>query len=430
MDAAREYSGGRRGRRWQAFSGRLATTSEGVELALLRAFTGLRVVNLAQLFLAIGGLLPRSPRPKVDLGLALAFAAETAVVLTVAARRRTLRLPALVTADVVFSLVVLLAQPAIADPSRRVNTWDAWGYAITLSCALLLGMASTARWAVAGTAALTAAYLTASLGATAGHPGQRWTVLTNALAFPAFALIGYTTSGFLRRLGTDAETARALARHAGAEAEMERHRRLLHDHAALLSLLSSDAADDPQMRGQLRAQASAAAAAVTTFLSGTPTCGDPPQSLAVLVRRAAAGFPDLPLTVNADLAEHVQLPAHLASTLSSALATLLHNVRLHARATSCTLHADADPSGAAWEVSVRDDGVGFDPATTLPGYGLSRQVRAAANQAGLAVAVATGPGEGTAVTISHPSPAATPASGATWKTGPPAAGWQWPWDRR
>ena len=56
--------------------------------------------------------------------------------------------------------------------------------------------------------------------------------------------------------------------------------------------------------------------------------------------------------------------------LVEALATLLHNVRRYALAQEVVVHVERDE--VSWELVVRDDGVGFDPAQTSLGYGLRR----------------------------------------------------------
>ena len=408
--------------RWRALGEPLETTLQGVELALVRAFSGLRLVNLVQLSLAVQGLLARSPRPALDLVLTAAFTLETIAVIGIGLRRRSLNYPRLVWADVTFGVLVLAGQLLVSDPGNRLGTWDAWGYAVTLSCALLVGMTLPTWQAVLATGVLSTAYLVVTLEGAHGQ-GQQWTAATNCLGYAAFALIGGATSGFLRRLGRDADNARALAAQAGAEAEMERHRRLLHDHAALLSMIGTNAGGD-QLQDALRRQAAAAAHTVSSFLASSPTtAAEPSLWLAELLRQTTAQFPDLPITLNVDLAEQVHLTPTVARTISAAVATLLHNVRVHSSATSCTVHADASESGGAWEVSVRDDGVGFDTSSTLPGFGLARQVRAAAAEAGVAVSIDTAPGMGTMVTLS---------AGQLRPTGEPFAARRgplvrWPW---
>jgi signal transduction histidine kinase len=390
-------------------SGRLDTTSAGVELALVRAFTGLRAINLTQLWLAQSALLLVGPRPALNATLVLLFTIWSLALVTIALRMRRITDPRLVAADIVVAMICLLAAPLITTASTHINTWHAWPHPVTLSTALLLGAALRPRLAAAGTALLAVTYLATTLPQVDG-PGQKWTVLTNAVAYIAFTLIGGALAGYLRRLGHDADTERERAAHlgarVGAEAEMERHRRLLHDHAALLYFIGNgNTADDPTLEASLRRQAIDGANRVNAFLSSTATTTRPSgTTLAEVAQHAASLFPDLPLTVNADLATTYQLPPALVDVVDGAVTTLLHNVRTHAAATSCTVHAVG--AGTWFEVTVRDDGIGYEPATTATGFGLSRQVRGACAAHGIDVAVHSAPGEGTTVTLSHglPSP--------------------------
>lgn len=373
MPAARE-------RLTALLSGRLDTTSAGVELALVRAFTGLRAINLTQLWLAQSALLLVGPRPALNAILVLLFTIWSLALVTIALRMRRITDPRLVAADIVVAMICLLAAPLITTASTHINTWHAWPHPVTLSTALLLGAALRPHLAAAGTALLAVTYLATTLPQVDG-PGQKWTVLTNAVAYIAFTLIGGALAGYLRRLGHDADTERERAAHlgarVGAEAEMERHRRLLHDHAALLYFIGNGkTADDPTLEASLRRQAIDGANRVNAFLSSTAATTRPSgTTLAEVAQHAASLFPDLPLTVNADLATTYQLPPTLVDVVDGAVTTLLHNVRTHAAATSCTVHAVG--AGTWFEVTVRDDGIGYEPATTATGFGLSRQVRGA-----------------------------------------------------
>ncbi|MCL1840863.1 MAG: hypothetical protein FWF75_03805, partial [Propionibacteriaceae bacterium] len=84
--------------------------------------------------------------------------------------------------------------------------------------------------------------------------------------------------------------------------------------------------------------------------------------------------------------------------LRSALISLLYNVQFHAHATEVVVHTDCQ--NGRWEVSVCDDGTGFDPQNTTYGFGLQSQVLDSAHQAGMTVHITSHPGEGTCVYIS------------------------------
>jgi hypothetical protein len=61
-----------------AGSGRFPATKPGVELALVWAFLGIRAFDLAQAAIALAaGSLRKSSDPSLDIGLAIAMAAES-----------------------------------------------------------------------------------------------------------------------------------------------------------------------------------------------------------------------------------------------------------------------------------------------------------------------------------------------------------------
>lgn len=386
---------------WRRLGGALTTTADGVELGMLRTFTGLRIVNVVQTTLAVVTLAGVSPRPALDVVLLVAFVVETALFVGACLRAGTVLRRGLVAADIAFGVTLLLLQPLIAREEHRIGSWEAWGYAVTLSCALLAGLALSRREMWCAVVGLAAAYLVGGLQGSQ-LSGQRWTALTNAFAYGAFALVGALISGYLRRLGAEADLQRRLAAQAAAEAERNRARMVLHDTASLLARFGRGAGDDAVLRRQAAAGANAVIAFMADVSGREPTDGES-RCLAGVVEDVASAFVDLPLTLNLDLARDVELDPDLVRVVGGAVVTLLHNVRQHAHADSCVVHADAADDGRSWEVTVRDDGRGFDPASTAQGFGLSRQVRAAAEAAGLRVSMASGIDEGTVVTLSWSS---------------------------
>ena len=127
-----------------------------------------------------------------------------------------------------------------------------------------------------------------------------------------------------------------------------------------------------------------------------PDAGE--ATLAATVRRAALQFTDLPMTISTDLADEVPLSAETAAPLGQAIVTLLHNVRRHAAATSVVVHAAGDVDDG-WEVSVHDNGCGFDPATTPAGFGLGTQVHRALAPHHIEAHLSAAAGDGTLVIL-------------------------------
>ena len=233
----------------------------------------------------------------------------------------------------------------------------------------------------------------------------------------------------------------ASAEQAARLRHLQAQRLLLHDNIGLLGLLAQPDLP-PGLAAALRGQARELANRARAFLDDLggerepprPGRAEDPQPLTVAVYEAVRSFGDLPLELSADLAEGVLLPPRAAAALTGAVATLLANVRLHADARHVVVHCDADDfedegededvgSGAGvdvgsgaetadeqragvrpgwWEVTVHDDGRGFDPAATPLGFGLREQVTGALAAHGIGTRIRSVPGDGTSVTLRGP----------------------------
>lgn len=344
------------------------------------------------------------------------YLAESAVLAALIIRARHYRNPAWAWADTAIATTVLLLQPAFTARTDATGSWTAWGFALTLGTAAGDAIAMRRRHEVAiAVACLSASYVGATFPA-AATGSTRITVVSNAFAYIGFAVLTRLLVGYLRRLGQDAEAARDAAAAAAAQTAKLRHlqaqRLLLHDNIGLLQLLSQPNLP-AELAEPLRGQAHVLANRVRLFLDGlhadparpsdTGQDGrDGPIQLTQAVYAAISGFGDLPLELSMDLAAGVQLSPATAAALTGALATLLANVRLHADARQVVVHADADEDQGWWEVTVHDDGRGFDQATTALGFGLREQVTGALAAQEVTNRIDSVPGDGTTVTIRGP----------------------------
>lgn len=171
-------------------------------------------------------------------------------------------------------------------------------------------------------------------------------------------------------------------------------------------MIADPATPDASLQA-LRTQAAAEAARLRTFMSDNvapPVVPDEPTTVASAVRAALQGFEDLPIDVLIDLAEDSLLDPGTHAAPRGAVATCLHNVREHAAASRVVVHAD-DVEGC-WEVIVRDDGRGFDPAAVTYGHGLRTLVQGNLAAHGVDARVQSAPGEGCTITLTS---AARPA---------------------
>jgi signal transduction histidine kinase len=388
-----------------------------VEICALAVFLGVRVVGLAQLAVALPTALRHATSVPLFVAVLAGYLAESALVAVLTVRARGYRDARLGWLDTAVAALVLLAQPGFIARADSTGSWTAWGFALTLGSAAGAAIVFGRRWQAAlAVGVLAGSYLAASLPSADGA-SMRTTIISNALAYAGFAVLTWLLVGYLRRLAADAERAREAATVAAAETarlrEVDRQRLLLHDNIGVLSLLARTDLP-PGLADPLRQQATELANRVRRFLDdaadGVNRSTERADSdvtrgqvaLVEVVHRAAQAFGDLPLELSTDLAAAVFLPHDIAEALGQALTTLLANVRLHAAAELVVLHGDADPAEHEWEVTVRDNGRGFDPAATPRGFGLRVQVEQALADRGVSTHIHSMPGDGTSVTLRGP----------------------------
>lgn len=384
--------------RWWRGQGALPTTVAGVELALVAIFLLLRFTDLVQLAIAAPQGLQRSTRPGVDAAAMVLYVLESVVIAVVLIRNRRFFSTLWATVELLTASAIILSQPLFTTDIDRVGTWVAWGYAIGVGTSVAVGIGYPHRWqTVGGVVLLITCYLLVSLRAGAQFSSSG-TVWSNGFGFIGFGIFGRSAAGYLRRLSRDADAARKLAADTAAEAMFNRQRNLLHDQAGVLRQLARPS-DDPQVEDLLRARAASAALQIRQWLSATPTLDlHEPTTLIGITQRVIEDAHDLAITASLDLAAGVTLDPKSAEALRSAVATVLDNIREHARADEVLIHADLDPTGL-WELSIRDDGIGFCHDWDTVGFGLGTQVKSNLERVGVQVIIETAVGEGTCVTI-------------------------------
>ncbi len=384
--------------RWWSGQGALPTTVAGVELALVAIFLSIRVTDLVQLAISAPQGLEHSSRPSLDAAMMALFAGETLVLAVAIIRARCFFSTFWASVELFTGAAILLSQALFTTNADRVGTWVAWGFAIGVGTAVAVGIGYPHRWqTILGVALLICCYVVVSLPAGLAG-GTAATVWSNAFAFIGFGIFARGAAGYLRRLGRDADTARKLAADAAAEAMFNRQRHLLHDQAGVLRQLGRPPAD-PRVEDLLRARAATAALQIRQWLIATPTLElQEPTTLIGIVQRVIEDAEDLAITASLDLAAGVTLDAETAEAVRSALSTVLDNVREHAHANEVVIHADLDPTGR-WELSIRDDGVGFRHDWNNVGFGLGSQVKGNLERVGVQVEVQTAIGQGTCVVI-------------------------------
>ena len=188
-----------------------------------------------------------------------------------------------------------------------------------------------------------------------------------------------------------------LAARAAVANERATQRVFLHDTAGLLAMITNTT--DPELEAVLRDRARATSKELRAYVyEERQNEAGPSRSLHEVLERVGAEFRDLPIEQNTLLAKNVFLTGDAIQAVESALRTLLDNISVHAHARSVIIHGRSS-GGGGWEVTVRDDGVGFDATRTKKGFGLRDQVESQCALAGIAVRINSKPGDGTEVRL-------------------------------
>lgn len=363
---------------------------------------GMRLATLAQMapsLLAAMPVLSRADHPWLTgASWILATVMLVAITTITLVTRRPPGVPYAVL-DVAVAVALLVVGLWTVPVELRTGTWVGFqlGYALCVSCGL---SAVRSRWLwmflLASLAVAEVVYIAPTVDGWADLTGALSTCLTLLVLGP-LAWFGCQT---IVRIGTEADEARRYAAEA-AKAEEERRARLaIHNGTAMMRLLVET--DSAGGNGALRSQAEVELNRMRAYLSGqTPPPVSEATNLAAVVTAVGAEFDDLPITVVADLAQDVALPRGLADDLAAALRSLLLNVRQHARAGRVVLHAAEDEDGSGWEVTLHDDGIGFDASATDFGVGLREVVVEQLARSGVDVAINSIRDLGTTVTLAQ-----------------------------
>ncbi|MFC7762599.1 sensor histidine kinase [Catellatospora bangladeshensis] len=390
-----------RRRRWPA---ELPTTQAGLERAFSYFVAGVRLGTLAQMVPAVGIGVQTSPRPAAYLVCWLAAAGASVAGSVVAlVRRRPLGTAASV-ADLALAGLLLVLAPLVLAPEVLLGTWMAYQPAYALSIIITAsGVRGLVLWA-GGLAGLIACYVVYLGGDVSGPVAP--TAVGNILTYVVYGLVCRMFFGYTRRIAADADASRAHAAELARREEERRAQIVMHNGVAVMRLLTESGTDTS--RSALIDLAEAELQRMRSYLRGRSPDGPEPGdaetvALAPVVERVCGRFPDLPLDALLDLGAEVRVAAAHADALERALESLLINVRAHARAYSVVVHLDHGPDG--WTLTVRDDGVGFDPAAT--GVGLREVVVGELARHGMRVEIESAFGDGTTVTVTG-GPAAAP----------------------
>ncbi|MTB89512.1 hypothetical protein H9L21_14965 [Aeromicrobium senzhongii] len=376
----------------------MGASGRRAERGIALVVPAMRAVVLLQILLSItaGAQLAEHTQAYVALGLLVSAASVLLIVqclLTGSVRPGWWHGP-----DIVLAWVSVPAMVLLLPSSHVVGTWESWASGFAINVGALASTWLRPALAVAHGFGLGAWYLAWMVTVDSAS----WeTNLNNALTIPGYALVVALTVHYLRALAADADQSREDAVAATRTLELERYQMTVHDASSILHLLSDEDTPAEVLPG-LRRQAHREANRLRNYLAAEPSPehAEGARTIATMLAVALEGFDDLPLELAVDLGGHAQLSEPVWHAMSRAVATILHNVRLHARAHQVVVHADCDDDG--WEIVVSDDGVGFDQANQPMGFGLNTQVGHALREVGVDAQVRSAPGRGTSVTLVGP----------------------------
>ncbi|MER6941073.1 hypothetical protein ABTX24_17270 [Nocardioides sp. NPDC127514] len=363
---------------------------------------GMRLATLAQMAPSLLAAMPALSRADHPWLTGASWILATVMLVGIAAITLVTRRPPGVpyaVLDVAVAVALLIVGLWTVPVELRTGTWVGFqlGYALCVSCGL---SAVRSRWLWMFLLASLAVAEVVYIAPTVNGPADLTLAVSTCLTLLVLGPLAWFGCQTIVRIGTEADGARRYAAEA-AKAEEERRARLaIHNGTAMMRLLvETDTADG---NGALRSQAEVELNRMRAYLSGqTPPPVSEATNLAAVVTAVGAEFDDLPITVVADLAQDVALPRGLADDLAAALRSLLLNVRQHARAGRVVLHAAEDEDGTGWEVTLHDDGIGFDTSATTFGVGLREVVVGQLARSGVDVQITSIRDLGTTVTLAQ-----------------------------
>jgi len=277
-----------------------------------------------------------------------------------------------------------------------VGSWHGWAYSYTaLVSSTVPGWLQSRNKCIGVAVGIAAIYLTTALP---GNLDSFMTPATNSISYIVFITCGAIMCPAVRRMAAVSDENRDRALQLTAALEQAKYQFHIHNVTGLMAQLIRD--DTPQeILPLLREQASQEVNRLRHDIlsSGEVAPTSSVKTVDQVVNSSLAGFGELPIEARTALGRDVRLNSDEALVLESALISLLYNVQFHAQASEVVVHADSGDD--FWEVSVCDNGVGFDPSTTSYGFGLQSQVVDSASNKGMTVEITSHPGEGTCVVI-------------------------------
>jgi len=373
----------------------------GIERALMSTILAIRVVHVVQGFTCVLTARSTYRRPKLAIAVGLASLAELA---WMAKRDFTRGSHDATTSrvDAAFGAAGLVALGWATHPADRTTSVN-WMLPLTVGTAL--GAAANLELIEGAglSASLATTYAVITRESISTGSGRAASAVANTLSYPGFFVVAAGMVRLLRRLAGDVDDARQRAidegaRAAAEEARNHEHRRL-HDSALqTLEAIASYDLDPDDLRRQARKEATLLRRAIAGEELRT-------TGLVAGLEELADEFANRGLNVELVTVEVEDEPElSVAEALRDASREALTNTAKHAGVSRVVVRAVSARDGV--EVTIRDQGAGFDSSAPKSGFGIDNSIVRRMAEVGGKAEISSTPGRGTRIALWAPSQSA------------------------
>ena len=366
--------------------------------AMVLTFVAIRVVHLSQGYLDLATGWAAYQHPALAVVAVAGCTAESAWIIGRSWRRGRLDAAAVV-ADVACGVAALLLLSAALRGSDRTTSLN-WMLPYTVGTAAAAALALRARPAVLVSAGLSTLYLLSVWPEVMHGPGRATAAIVNAASYLGFCAVAAMLRAVLLRLADLLRQARceSLTRGEQLAAERERARQHALIHGSALQTLEAIAKGWGEGSAALRLRAREEAQRLRLALSDNqPGPYDLDTRLGLLVTEFAGRGLNIEY-VTAELVTAV--PEAVADVLCEATREALTNIVKHAGASAAVVRVATAGDGV--ELTIRDRGRGFNPASRTAGFGIANSIKRRISHVGGRAEISSAPGAGTLVRLWSP----------------------------
>ncbi len=300
--------------------------------------------------------------------------------------------------DAAFGAAGLLALGMATHPADRTSSLN-WMLPLTVGSCLGASMGLDRMEGASISASLGASYAAITRESLITGSGKAAGAIANTLSYPGFFIVGSSIIRLVRRLARDVDDARLKAVEQGARAAAQEARnhehRLLHDSALqTLEAMASYDLDPNELRRQARKEAAALRRAIEG--EGRESTGLVARLQELTEESAARGLKVELITIEVD-----DDPEPLvAEALCDAAREALTNAAKHAGVSRVVMRAVSGRDGV--ELTVRDQGIGFDSSEGKKGFGVENSIVERMASVGGRAEIFSAPGRGTRIALWAP----------------------------